>query len=85
MLALQDRERRVVDLVAELGMAQATISAHLACLRDCGLVSSRAEARQSFYSIARPELRVLLAAAEELLAGVGHNVALCANYPEATG
>ena len=59
-------------------MAQATISAHLACFRDCGLVSSRAEARQSFYSIARPELRVLLAAAEELLAGVGHNVALCA-------
>ena len=29
-------EARVVDLVGEIGLAQATVSAHLACLRDCG-------------------------------------------------
>ncbi len=84
LLALQGGERRVVDLVADLGMAQATISAHLACLRDCGLVTSRPVGRQSFYSLAIPELSVLLGAAEEVLQAVGHDVALCTNYSQAT-
>ena len=43
-------ESRVVDLVAGLGLAQSTVSAHVACLRDCGLVVGRPEGRQVFYS-----------------------------------
>ncbi|MGV9600290.1 ArsR/SmtB family transcription factor [Streptosporangium sandarakinum] len=70
-------EARVVDLVGELGLAQSTVSKHLACLRDCGLVDYRAEGRQSFYSLTRPELMDLLASAEHLLAATGHAVALC--------
>uniref|UniRef100_UPI003F4988C3 ArsR/SmtB family transcription factor n=1 Tax=Nonomuraea bangladeshensis TaxID=404385 RepID=UPI003F4988C3 len=70
-------EARVVDLVAELGLAQSTVSKHLACLRDCDLVDYRAEGRQSFYSLTRPELMDLLAAAEQLLAATGHAVVLC--------
>lgn len=85
VLALQGGERRVVDLVAELGMAQATISGHLACLCDCGLVTGRPQGRQTFYALALPQLRNLLAAAEGVLAAVGHNVALCANYRVAAG
>src|SRR4051794_22562335 len=49
-------EHRVVDLTAHLGLAQSTVSGHLACLRDCGLVTSRAQGRASVYSLARPEL-----------------------------
>ena len=85
LLALQGGERRVVDLVAELGMAKATISAHLACLRDCGLVSGRPDGRQTFYALALPQLRDLLAAAEDVLGAVGHRVALCANYGQTDG
>ncbi|MEV5561060.1 metalloregulator ArsR/SmtB family transcription factor [Nonomuraea wenchangensis] len=70
-------EARVVDLVAELGLAQSTVSKHLACLRDCDLVDYRAEGRQSFYSLTRPELMDLLASAEQLLAATGHAVTLC--------
>src|SRR3954454_25311756 len=70
-------EARVVDLVAELGMVQSTVSAHGACLRDCQLVEGRPQGRQVFYSLARPELMVLLAAAETLLAATGNAVALC--------
>ncbi|MFB4268335.1 ArsR/SmtB family transcription factor [Nonomuraea sp. GTA35] len=70
-------EARVVDLTAELGLAQSTVSKHLACLRDCGLVDYRAEGRQSFYSLTRPELMDLLAAAQHLLAATGHMVTLC--------
>jgi DNA-binding transcriptional ArsR family regulator len=42
-------EARVVDLVAECGLAQSTVSAHLACLRDCGLVGSRPVGRASVH------------------------------------
>jgi ArsR family transcriptional regulator, cadmium/lead-responsive transcriptional repressor len=80
LLALQGRERRVVDLVAELGTSQANVSGHLACLRDCGLVADRAQGRANLYRLARPELAALLRAAELLLAGVGHDVQLCGNY-----
>jgi len=41
-------ERRVVDLTRALGLAQSTTSGHLACLADCGLVTSRPAGRQSF-------------------------------------
>ncbi len=61
-------------------MAQSTVSAHVACLRDCGLVSGRPEGRQVFYSLTRPELLDLLASAETLLAATGNQVALCPTY-----
>jgi DNA-binding transcriptional ArsR family regulator len=61
-------EARVVDLVGELGLAQATMSAHLACLRDCGLVASRPVGRASLFRLTRPELGELLTAAEAVLA-----------------
>ena len=73
-------EARVADLVAELGLAQSTVSTHVACLRDCGLVAGRAQGRQVFYALARPELLDLLAAAETLLEATGNAVALCPTY-----
>lgn len=77
---LAQGEARVVDLTGELGLAQSTVSKHLACLRDCGLVDYRAQGRQSFYSLTRPELIDLLKAAEGLLAATGSAVALCPTF-----
>jgi ArsR family transcriptional regulator, cadmium/lead-responsive transcriptional repressor len=77
---LAQGEARVVDLMRELGLAQSTVSAHLACLRECGLVDYRPEGRQSFYALTRPELMDLLASAEQLLAATGEQVALCPTY-----
>ncbi|MBY6413312.1 winged helix-turn-helix transcriptional regulator [Rhodococcus sp. BP-252] len=82
---LADGESRVADLVGELGLAQSTVSAHVACLRDCGLVTGRPQGRQVFYSLTRPELLDLLGAAETLLAATGNAVALCPNYGTDTG
>ena len=74
-------EHRVVDLVAHLGLAQSTVSQHLACLRDCGLVTARPEGRATVYSLAHPDaLSDLWGAAERLLALTGDAVALCATY-----
>lgn len=73
-------ELRVADLVKELRLAQSTVSGHLACLRECGLVDSRPVGRQAFYFLTRTELADLLAAAESLLDATGEKVALCSNY-----
>ncbi|WP_045740357.1 ArsR/SmtB family transcription factor [Actinoplanes rectilineatus] len=77
---LAEGEARVVDLTAQLGMAQSTVSAHLACLRDCALITGRPQGRQMFYALAQPQLLDLLTAAEGLLAATGHAVALCPTY-----
>jgi ArsR family transcriptional regulator, cadmium/lead-responsive transcriptional repressor len=79
---LAEGEARVVDLTRALGLAQSTVSKHLACLRGCGLVDYRVQGRQSFYSLARPELIDLLRSAELVLAGTGAAVALCPVYGE---
>jgi DNA-binding transcriptional ArsR family regulator len=71
---------RVVDLTAHLGLAQSTVSAHLACLKDCGLVQSRSSGRASVFTLARPELLELLTAAERVLAATGSVVRLCPIY-----
>lgn len=65
--ALSDGERRVVDLVAEVGLAQSTTSAHLAVLREAGLVSPRAMGRSTYYSLTTGSLVALVQRAEELL------------------
>lgn len=73
-------ERRVVDLTRTLGLAQSTVSAHVACLRDCGLVEGRPVGRQMLYRLSHPELLSVLGAAEQLLAATGNAVALCPVY-----
>lgn len=72
-------EHRVRDLTDHLGLAQSTVSAHLACLRECGLVTSRPHGRASLFSLTAPaEQLMVLEAAEQLLAATGHRVTLCA-------
>lgn len=74
-------EHRVVDLVGHLGLAQSTVSKHLACLRDCGLVTSRPQGRATLWALAHegPVLE-LLGAAERLLALTGDAVTLCPDH-----
>ena len=76
-------EHNVADLTAHLGLAQSTVSKHLACLRDCGLVDSRPVGRASVFSLTHPDAVLkVFAAAEELLAATGDAVALCPIYGE---
>jgi ArsR family transcriptional regulator, cadmium/lead-responsive transcriptional repressor len=82
LLVLLAGESRVVDLVERVGGSQSNVSAHLACLKDCGLVTDRPQGRAVLYRLATPQVVELLRQAETLLAEVGHEVALCANYEE---
>lgn len=78
-------EHNVAELTAHLRLAQSTVSKHLACLRDCGLVDSRPAGRASVFSLTHPEAVLkVFAAAEELLAATGDAVVLCPTYGEGT-
>lgn len=77
---LADGERRVGDLVTELGTSQPNISGHLACLKECGLVIDRPHGRAVYYSLAAPALFDVLRSAEALLESAGHHIELCSNY-----
>ena len=80
LLELQAGERRVSDLVEAVDGSQSNVSGHLACLKECGLVTDRpGERRQVFYRLAGPEVSELLAAAERLLIANGSAIELCSN------
>ncbi len=73
-------ERRVTDIVSALDRPQGTISGHLRCLKDCGLVTDRRTGREVHYRIHHVELVDLLHSAERLLAVTGETIELCPNY-----
>lgn len=71
-------EHNVAELTSHLGLAQSTVSKHLACLRDCGLVDSRPAGRASVFSLTCPApVLTVFAATEQLLAATGDAVVLC--------
>src|ERR1700757_2464298 len=71
---------RVIDLVSALGLAQSTVSKHLACLRDCGLVTSVPAGRASLFRVTQPAVIDVLAGAEAVLVATGNSVALCPTF-----
>ena len=85
MQHLVQGEHRVGELAAHLDLAQSTVSKHLACLKECGLVTSRPQGRASLFSLTHPDaVLALLEAAEALLALTGDAVALCPRYGTTT-
>ncbi len=74
---LAEGEHRVVDLTAELGLAQSTVSGHLASLRAAGVVGARPDGRSTYYYLASADVWALLAAADDLLHTADDAAALC--------
>ena len=70
-------ELRVGEIVAELELAQATVSTHLGCLRWCGFVATRREQRSVIYRIADRRVSELVALASALLDDNAEHVACC--------
>jgi len=74
-------EHKVRELTEHLGLAQSTVSAHLRCLLDCGMVTVRPQGRASVYALAADQqILDLLAAAERLLSATGDAVTFCPRY-----
>jgi DNA-binding transcriptional ArsR family regulator len=61
---------------------QPSVSKHLACLRDCGLVQAERSGRFVTYCQCGTGVEDLLRAAEALLARAGADIAACPVYRE---
>lgn len=63
-------EHRVKDLVEHVGLAQSTVSTHVASLRKSGLLASHTHGRATYYTLAYPEeTKTLLTAAKAFFDG----------------
>jgi DNA-binding transcriptional ArsR family regulator len=69
--------RSVGELVSAVGAPQGRVSAHLGCLRWCGLVWARREGKHVYYRIADERVRRLLALAGELQHEHAAGIASC--------
>ena len=60
LLALLEHPGYPAELARQLELTRTNVSNHLACLRGCGIVSTRAEGRRTIYQIADPHLAAAL-------------------------
>jgi DNA-binding transcriptional ArsR family regulator len=74
---LLDNEHSATECVELLGLAQGRVSAHLACLVDCGFVGVRREGRYSYYRVADPRVAELVMLTRSLLADNAAALAAC--------
>lgn len=74
---LLDGPHTVSELVAALGVPQARVSNHLACLRWCQFVESERQGRTVIYCIDDPRLGELLSAARRLIDDKVEHLASC--------
>lgn len=74
---LREHERPVGELVEALATSQPYVSNQLACLRWCGLVTTRREHRTIYYRLADERVEQILSLAESLLGDNAEHVAAC--------
>lgn len=78
--ALRTGEKTVSEIVVQTGLSQPNASGHLACLRDCDLVSSRQEGRYVYYVLRDPRIQEILEASERIIADVAAGIYACTRY-----
>lgn len=78
--ALLNGALTVGEVVEVTGLTQSNVSNHLACLRDCGLVTAEQHGRFVHYQLSDPRVGQLLSLADELLGDVARGVYECTRY-----
>ena len=77
--ALAEGERRVTDIVQFTGLSQPSVSTHLGCLWECGLVARERRGREVHYRLI-DGVDELLGAADSVLERAGDTVGACPKY-----
>lgn len=78
--ALIDKEKSVSEVVNVTGLSQPNVSAHLSCLKECGLVQSRQEGRQVFYSLVDKKIAELIQIGQSILKKTANTIFACTRY-----
>ena len=74
-------EHTVSECVTRIGLSQGRVSAHLACLADCGYVQVRRSGRFAWYKVADPRVADLVMLARSLAADNAAALADCVRIP----
>jgi DNA-binding transcriptional ArsR family regulator len=75
-----DGERSVGEIAQTTETTFANVSAHLACLADCGLVRSEKRGKYVYYRLQERRVRDLIKIAEGILANVSRKIYECTRY-----
>lgn len=78
--ALKDGEKTVSELVSVIGYGQSSVSNHLACLKECGLVVVRQDGKNKFYKLRDGRVKEILDLAEAILTDVSEEMFNCLKY-----
>ena len=70
----------VTEILEKTGLSQSNASNHLACLRDCGLVTAKQDGRHVTYHLSDDRVGELLELGESLLSDVARGVYECTRY-----
>ena len=74
---LLEEEHTVSDCVSIAGLSQGRVSAHLACLSDCGYLHVRRDGRFAYYRVADPRVAELVRLAHSLASDNAAALAAC--------
>lgn len=77
---IKEREKTVSQIVYEVEGNQSSISQHLSCLRDCGLIVSRQEGKYVYYKIRNEKTRQLLSMFDEVLIDIQQDISSCKSH-----
>ena len=77
---LRDGPKSVGEIVAASGLTQPNVSNHLACLRECGLLSAEQNGKYVYYKIGDERVSIILEHAEALLSDCDADIANCTRY-----
>lgn len=70
-------EKSVGELVELVGSGQGRVSNHLACLKQCGLVTTRRDGKFIYYRIADERVRRLLETSQAMIADNAEAIWAC--------
>lgn len=80
--SLRSGPKCVSELVGLTNLSQPNVSAHLSCLRECGLVVACPDGRRVYYRLTDPHIEALLAFADDVLGECETSIAACPNYQD---
>ena len=78
--SVSDGEKTVTEIAKQLKQNQPNVSNHLSCLLECGLVKSRKDGKNRFYSIGDKRVAKLLKQSDDILADIADGIYSCVNY-----
>lgn len=79
---LREGALSVGEIVDATGSSQSNVSNHLACLKDCGLVTCERHGRNVIYRLSDARVSELLGFTDALLADVAQGIYACTRYRE---